>query len=73
MAVSKAAAEKRVGPSPTLSTRALCLYDTTTIISAMYYGGFEDFPSNYLKVININKIFSYLKILKKFDIIFIES
>ena len=43
-------------------------YDTTTL-----NGGFEDFPSNYLKVININEIFSYLKILKKFDIIFIEN
>ena len=40
----------------------------------MYYnGGFEDFPSNYLKVININEIFFYLKILKKFDIIYIEN
>jgi hypothetical protein len=39
----------------------------------MYYGGFEDFPSNYLKVININEIFSYLKILKKYYIIYIEN
>lgn len=28
--VSKTDAVKRVGPSPTLSTKALCLYDTTT-------------------------------------------
>ena len=57
-----------MSPNLTVSTKALCLYDTTTL-----NGGFEDFPSNYLKVININEIFSYLKILKKFDIIFIES
>ena len=50
--VSKTTAEKRVGSSPTFSTRALCLYDTITL-----NGGFEDFPSNYLKVININEIF----------------
>ena len=73
MTVSKTVAKKRVGSSPTFSTRALCLYDTTTIISVMYYGGFEDFPSDYLKVININEIFSYLKILKKIDIIYIEN
>jgi len=45
-----------------------------TDIPVMYHnGGFEDFPSNYLKVININEIFFYLKILKKFDIILSES